>query len=88
MKSSVRCFLVSIVPNWKLEFHMHIDVSNFALIVMLWQNSDNMIDHPIYYASWLMRSIKINYTTTEKEALAMIYTIKKGSTMEPLYATY
>ncbi len=51
MKLSMTCFLVSIVPNWKLEFHMHIDVSNFALTTMLGQNSDNMIDCPIYYAS-------------------------------------
>ncbi len=77
MKLSMMCFLVSIVPNWKLEFHMHIDVSNFALTTMLGQNSDNMIDCPIYYVSWLMSSIKKNYTTTEKEALAMVYAIKK-----------
>jgi hypothetical protein len=77
MKLSMTCFLVSIVPNWKLEFHMHIDVSNFALTTMLGQNSDNMIDCPIYYASWLMSNIKRNYTTTEKDALAMVYAIKK-----------
>jgi hypothetical protein len=77
MKSSMTCFLVSIVPNWRLEFHMHIDVSNFALTIMLGPNSNNKIYRPIYYARWLMSSIKRNYTTTEKEALAMIYAIKK-----------
>jgi hypothetical protein len=56
---------------------MHIDVSNFALTIMLGQILNNMIDHPIYYASRLMSSIKKNYTTTEKEALTMIYAIKK-----------
>ncbi len=60
---------------------MQIDVSNFALPIMLGQNLNNMIDHPIYYASQLMSSIKKNYTTTEKEALAMILCHKKILTL-------
>ncbi len=55
---------------------MHIDASNFALGVMLGQNLDNTIDKPIYNANRLMNDAKI-YTTTEKEALAMIYVVKK-----------
>jgi hypothetical protein len=61
------CFLVSIVPNWKFEFHMHIDVSNFVLAVMLGQNLGNMIFCPIYYASQLMNNIKRNYTTIKRK---------------------
>ncbi len=56
---------------------MHTDASNFALGVMLGQNPDNTIDKPIYYASRLMNNAKKNYTTTKKEALAMIYVVKK-----------
>jgi hypothetical protein len=55
---------------------VHIDASNFALGVMLGQNLDNTIDKPIYNANRLMNDAKI-YTTTEKEALAMIYVVKK-----------
>jgi hypothetical protein len=55
---------------------VHIDASNFALGVMLGQNLDNTIDRPIYNANRLMNDAKI-YTTTEKEALAMIYVVKK-----------
>jgi hypothetical protein len=44
---------------------------------MLGQNLNNTIDRPIYYASRLMNSAKWNYTTTEKETLAMIYAMKK-----------
>jgi len=39
-----------IVPNWKLECHVHINTSNL----------DNTIDCPIYYASELMTSAKKN----------------------------
>jgi hypothetical protein len=44
---------------------------------MLNQNLDKTIDKPIYYASRLMNSAKKNYTTTEKETLAMINDVKK-----------
>jgi hypothetical protein len=56
---------------------VHIDTSNFDLGVILGQNPDNTIDRPIYYASRLMNNAKKNYTTSEKEALAMIYVVKK-----------
>ncbi len=61
----------------KLEFHVHTDALNFALGAMLNQNLDKTIDKPIYYASRLMNNVEKNYTTTEKEALAMIYVVKK-----------
>ncbi len=55
---------------------MHIDALNFTLGVMLGQNSYNTIDRPIYYENRLMNNVKKN-CTTKKEALAMIYVVKK-----------
>lgn len=43
---------------------------------MLNQNLDNTIDRPISYANQLMISVEKN-TIVEKEALAMIYDVKK-----------
>ncbi len=40
-----------IVPNWNLELHVHIDVSNYVFKVMLGQNPNNTIYRPIYYAN-------------------------------------
>jgi hypothetical protein len=40
---------IFIVPNWNLEFHVHIDFSNYALNVMFGQNPNNTIYRPIYY---------------------------------------
>jgi hypothetical protein len=45
------CLFVLIVPNWKLEFHVQINASNFALKTMLNQNIYKTIDRPIYYAN-------------------------------------
>ncbi len=72
MKALMTCLLVLIVPNWKLESHVHIDASNFALGVMLSQNPNKTIDRPIYYARRLMNNVEKNYTT-----LIMIYAMKK-----------
>ncbi len=61
------CLLVLIVPNWKLEFHVQIDASNFALGTMLNQNLYKTIDRPIYYANRLMKSAKKKCTITIKK---------------------
>jgi len=77
MKTFMTCLLILMVPNCKIKFHVHIDATNFALRVMLDQNPNNTINKPIYYVSRLMNSVKKNYTTTKKEALTMIYVVKK-----------
>jgi hypothetical protein len=77
MKASMTCLLVLIVPNWKFKFHVHIDASNFSLKVMLGQNLDNTIDKPIYYVNRLMNNVEKKISIIEKEALAMIYVVKK-----------
>lgn len=45
------CLVVFIVLNWKLEFHVHTNVSNFALEIMLGRNPDNNNNKQIYYAN-------------------------------------
>jgi hypothetical protein len=67
---------ILIIPNWKFEFHVHIDASNFALGVMLSQNANNTIDRLIFYASvndWSQE----NYMAIEKEVVIMIYVVRK-----------
>jgi hypothetical protein len=77
MKTSMTCLPILMVPNWKIEFHVHTNASNFVLGVMLSQNLDNTIDRPIYYANRLMNNAKNINTTTRKEVLVMIYVMKK-----------
>ena len=63
--------------DWILEFHIHTDASNIALGAMLAQNPTGKIDQPIAYTSRLLSKAEKNYTTTEKEALAMVYAVNK-----------
>ena len=44
---------------------------------MLAQNPTGKTDQPITYASRLLNKVEKNHTTTEKEALAMVYAVKK-----------
>jgi hypothetical protein len=60
-----------------LEFHVHTDTSIIAVGAMLAQNPTAKSDQPISYASSLLNSAKRNYTTTEREALAMVYALNK-----------
>ncbi len=50
-----------------MEFHVHINASNFALGVMMGQNLDNTIDKPIYYANKLMNNVERNYSTIKRK---------------------
>ena len=68
---------ILISPKWDLEFHVHTDASNIALGVMLAQNVIGKADQPIAYASRLLNSAGKNYTTTKREALAMVYALNK-----------
>jgi hypothetical protein len=77
MKTSLTMLLVLIVLNWKNKFHVHIDASNYAIGMMLAQNPKDIMDKPIYYANQLMTKVQKNYSTMKKEALMLIYTIKR-----------
>ena len=68
---------ILIAPCWDLEFHVHIDASDLAVGAMLAQNPTDKWDQPIAYASRLLNVAEKNYTTTEKEALAMVYSLNK-----------
>ena len=63
--------------DWKLEFHVHTDASDIAVGAMLAKNPTGKTDQPIAYASCLLTKAEKKYTTTEKEALAMVYAVNK-----------
>ena len=61
----------------KLEFHVHTNASDIAVGAMLAQNPSGKTNQPIAYASRLLSKAENNYTSTEKEALAMVYAVNK-----------
>lgn len=64
-------------PDWNRPFHVYVDTSAFAIGVVLSQKDDNKKDYPIYFASRQLSLAERKYTTTEREALGMVYSCKK-----------
>ncbi|XP_059650487.1 uncharacterized protein LOC132296295, partial [Cornus florida] len=63
-------------PNWSLPFEIMCDASDYALGAVLGQRVDKL-PHVIYYASKTLCNAQLNYTTTEKELLAVVYALDK-----------
>uniref|UniRef100_A0A2N9HVI2 Integrase catalytic domain-containing protein n=1 Tax=Fagus sylvatica TaxID=28930 RepID=A0A2N9HVI2_FAGSY len=68
-------------PDWSLPFEIMCDASDYAVGAILGQRKDKK-PHVIYYASQTLNSAQMNYTTTEKELLAVEFNLqikdKKG----------
>jgi len=63
-------------PDWNLPFELMCDASDYAVGAVLGQRKDKML-HAIYYASKTLDSAQINYATTEKELLVVVYALDK-----------
>nr|GEY83286.1 reverse transcriptase domain-containing protein [Tanacetum cinerariifolium] len=57
-------------------FELMCDASDYAVGDVLGQRIEKHF-RPIHYASKIMNHVKANYTTTEKEMLAVVYTFEK-----------
>jgi hypothetical protein len=68
---------ILVFPNWSKEFHVHVDASSIALGVVLAQPRHGDIDHPLSFSSRKLSTTEINYTTIEREGLAMVYALQK-----------
>jgi hypothetical protein len=68
---------ILIFPDWSKEFNVHVDASSIALGKVLAQLGAGYIDHPIAFARMILSTSGINYTTTEREGLVMVYTLQK-----------
>jgi hypothetical protein len=63
-------------PNWSLPFEIMCDASDYAVGAVLGQREDKL-PHAIYYASKTLLEAQANYTTTEKELLAVVFALDK-----------
>ncbi|GKF93418.1 reverse transcriptase domain-containing protein, partial [Tanacetum coccineum] len=68
---------ILIAPNWDLPFELMCDASDFALGAVLGQRHHEKHFRPIHYASKTLIEAQMNYTTTEKELLAIVYAFEK-----------
>nr|GEZ66902.1 reverse transcriptase domain-containing protein [Tanacetum cinerariifolium] len=67
---------ILIAPDWDMPFELMCDASDFVIGAVLGQLQDKHF-RPIQYASKIMTEAESNYTTTEKEMLAVVYAFEK-----------
>ncbi|XP_073120352.1 uncharacterized protein [Henckelia pumila] len=63
-------------PDWTLPLEIMCDVGNYVVGAVLGQQIDKK-SHVIYYASKTLDPAQCNYTTTEKELLAIVFALDK-----------
>ncbi|CAL2259920.1 unnamed protein product [Prunus armeniaca] len=63
-------------PDWNLPFEIMCDASDYAIGAVLGQRRDKK-PYVIHYASRTLNSAQMNYSTTEKELLAVVFALDK-----------
>ena len=65
-----------VIPDWSNEFEIMCDASDFAMKAVLDQRTEKIFK-AIYYASKTFNEAQENYSTIEKEMLAMVFACEK-----------
>jgi len=63
-------------PDWSLPFEIMYNASNYVMGAILGQRKDKK-PYVIYYASKTLNNAQMNYTTIEKELLAVVFACEK-----------
>ncbi|KAJ9556682.1 hypothetical protein OSB04_011296 [Centaurea solstitialis] len=67
---------VVVAPDWDKPFEIMCDASDWAVGAVLGQRKDKIF-YSIDYASKTLNEAQINYTTTEKELLAVVFAFER-----------
>jgi hypothetical protein len=76
LKKALISALVIQPPDWTLPFEIMCNASDYAVGTVLGQTKDKK-HYAISYASETMTGAQLNYTTTEKELLVVVFAIDK-----------
>jgi hypothetical protein len=63
-------------PSWGAPFEIICDASDYAVGAILGQRIDKL-SHVIYYSNQTLNDTPLNYSTTEKELLAVVFALDK-----------
>ena len=76
LRSHLTTALIVRAPNWQLPFEVMWDASDLAIGAVLGQR-EGAKPYVVYYARKTLNEAQRNYTTTEKELLAVVYVLDK-----------
>jgi hypothetical protein len=63
-------------PDWSQPFEIMCDASDYVVGAVLGQRKEGKV-HVIYYASKALNGAQLNYATTEKKLLAVVFAFEK-----------
>jgi len=72
VKDTIMSGPILIQSNWSKPFNLETDASNYGIGAVLFQEQEGMT-HPISFISRKLTSTEINYSTREKEFLAILW---------------
>lgn len=78
LKEKLTTAPVIVSPNWNLPFEIMTDASDYTVGAALGQRLEKRL-HVVYYASKTLTNAQINYTTTEKELLTIVFALENFS---------
>ena len=67
---------IVVAPDWSFPFKLMCEASDYAIRAVLGQKRERKFQ-VIYYASRTLNDAQLNYATTEKELLAIVFTFDK-----------
>ncbi|XP_030271730.1 uncharacterized protein LOC115581049 isoform X3 [Sparus aurata] len=89
LKGILCCNPVLSAPDFSLPFKLEVDASAVGAGAVLLQEDDQGIDHPVSYFSRKFNKQQLKYSTIEKEALALLFSLQHfevylGSSVKPI----
>ena len=79
-----------VTPDWNNKFEIMCEASDYAMGAILGQRTEKMFK-VVYYANKTFNAAQDNYSTTEKEMLAMVFACKNIPALHigvPCYNTH
>ena len=76
VKSVLMTSPVLLAPNFPQQFLLMVDASGISAGAVLMQHNSKGIEHPICYFSCKFNQHQKNYSTIEKEALALVLVLQ------------
>ena len=65
-----------VTPDWSKDFEIMCDANDYAMGVVFGQRIEKIF-RAIYYANKIFNETQDNYSTTENEMLAMVFSCEK-----------
>ncbi|KAL0150446.1 hypothetical protein M9458_054263 [Cirrhinus mrigala] len=67
---------VLVAPRWDRAFQIQVDASQVGAGAVLLQKDDDGVDRPVSFFSKKFNSYQLNYSTIEKETLALVWALQ------------